>query len=104
MGRFKCWVIPNIPTVLIGLKDIATFRLESVILVLGKRLLEKSNAKIFEELPGFNCFPTSISTETPHGDIPHDDPDIEAILRGFEGVFADKLDGGRPNALPPLHL
>lgn len=103
IGRLKCWVIPGIPAVHVGIKDIARFNLEPVVTALGQNLLAKEAAGVFEELPGFQCFPVSIEDKETKRHEPHPDPEIEEMLERFMAVFADKLDG-RNNALPALNL
>ena len=104
MGRLKCCVIPGISSIHIGLKDITRFQLEPVVTALGQRLLDKEDVGVFEERPGYQCFPVSIEETVEQQHSLHPDPKIEAIINRFIDVFADKLDGNKANALPPLDL
>ena len=104
IGRLKCWVIPGIASIHIGLKDITRFQLEPVVTALGQRLLAKEDVGVFEEGPGYQCFPVSIEETVEQRHSPHPDPEIEALINRFIDVFADKLDGNKPNALPPFGL
>jgi hypothetical protein len=108
IGRMKCFILPDIPQILIGLKDIERFQLTPVISELGKRAIAREEIRLEEEPSGFQCFPISmdemLGAKSPTAPDPHHDPAINAILERFISVFADKLDGRKQNSLPPLNL
>ncbi len=59
----RCFIVDDIDHILIGLKDIALYNLESVITTLGNQALARE--KPSEAAEGFTCFPVAIDSILP---------------------------------------
>lgn len=105
IGRLKCYVVKDIPFVLIGLKDIARFNLNNALEVIGKRLLAAEETGEKEE--GLACFPVAMDEmlAKPSEQLEvHPDKDIEIILKKHANIFADTLRPGLLNGFTPIDL
>ena len=104
IGIMKCYVVDGIDHILIGLKDIARFRLDDILLQIGQRML-KWEAEMDKEA-GFNCFPVTMDAMLPksEGSVEHSDSEVERILSRYESIFQDKLQPESTNAFDAMDL
>lgn len=105
IGRLKCYVVKDIPFVLIGLKDIARFNLNNALEIIGKRLLAAEETGKKEE--GLACFPVAMDEMLAKPSEPievHPDKDIEIVLKKHSNLFADTLSPELVNAFKPIDL